>query len=1766
MPTHSMGSSAFMQSLLSTEDEQRTAEQLKSACDELKDSGASAFGSEWDSSLPADIREKCREVDMFIDQVLGEDVSMEQQTEAIEKCKTLIAQGQNAEEFRKIMSTFDAATKCGAVWESNAVAFRCATCGYNPCMSLCADCFQAGDHTGHDFNRFFSQAGGACDCGDPQVIREFGFCPRHGPNALKNRPAPPKNVVSVAEFVIPKLFVRLFLRFREQYRVCGRPDDDGSHRESGSSIGKMLVDSCSNLVTLIQDLINHGGPLRTVMADILLDTDLYDRLSKTREDDRVTVSLDWRSHAALRYSMGTLESICNDADRELIGPVLCEEMKMESLLHELSFWLARLYFPQKLVTIALSLLPVDHYQIPFATSFFALYPQSAQLLIESSNFEADNSLDGIGSRIIHISVQILSSESVCTALDDKLNLLRMLMVCTDRIIGSQLVPSYLIQDAEYWVTDKAHTPASRHEIVDCSNATVVQRHAYWSVVSDLHNALSHRNLTIKFLRDRQLLDRYCRFVSRLQGINLNWRVVRGEHVDYESRTYQTAFTVEWEASAATMWNLVFSIDSEVVDCYKALFANIVDQIKRWFLAIGMRSDSLRSSALRVSFHLPLHRHLAAVILRGMDTNLPVTLPDENTLRRLVVHPMRIQAARAEIAAGMWVRNGLGIRYQAFLYVQSHLCTAFADLDIALLQIAAANVNPEWFIAAILESFYLVDSFELRPKTDSSIELTDNWSDYLLEGALRLLSELLTIRANVGLSIVETVELEVATALCFSDKAHSQIKEILPEKSSRSENLHGRYLDDALEKLAVYSEPDLTDMDGRLVQGLYTPKQQVWLELFDPVFCRLRAAQLKDFAGACERYEKMLKMEKLIEQSAKPWPPYRIPSSKPHSLVRNVESLLNTPSFFGFLHVVLNKAVTKDGSVSETSLQLVIYLLTLAAELALSPDASAEKKSFIPFNDAIESVTEPWSKATTISEKFLVSTSNEEDNSVMTLIVKLLRMHSEKEKVNDFLKMADPRSAVVGDASFFISRLLALLHQNSVCRSRLDSILFGDGEESSAMDTSASPTMEQMEQKTTIAMRRAEVRKRQEQLMERLASRQKNIMNSLMKSEGLSQMQMDAMDTTEDLSIREYECVICNDSSPSSIIRPIGLIVRVQGSSTIGRSVSKSCAPINLLTLSEEKVSRRTKQDWIREKKKVLVDVLELQKADRFAGDSIFLGDGVEVKTCGHYAHAECHQAYTKTLRDDRQLRDNLQVNRLEYPCPMCRRAANALLPIAVSSGVEKSKLPDANFAEKLKRIRECLRSVGHEDLDARSPYAQSFLNFLGQCRRWSRRFVDEELSTVGHTLSLGVLKTNLQLLAYFGLEHIADSQLNRSLPIDALVHGSCWRVSDSDSDRMLQDWSALIRPVSTDVLHDGIGGSIPLLLCELDELLVRSSVAIISSASLTAHDKLDLLLAAYQAVLCAQVVQTSVKMVVRVSDSQLNEWKQKAANCSTEKQKVGILEEGFLKVLERFSIAHRQEQAKVVTTVIVDVNAELEAACSQIARLMAVLCRDCGLKQYTDDEVDFSSFASLHSYLIGNEAVRLEWVDDSIVMSWIKQLQFHMDASTKIVQLLTEETLSWRAGRLVDLPAAFDHLFAVFFKKTCDRCKTVPTDPCICLACGTLVCHRGDCCLERDLLPKSEIESHAAKCGDGASIFMSVHSTLVLIVEDGRGAVWGSVYLDSHGEEDRNLKRGKPLTLSEKRYDLLKTQWQLQSFSQTKLRWFNFDHLSLLLGDSHIQL
>ena len=47
---------------------------------------------------------------------------------------------------------------------------------------------------------------------------------------------------------------------------------------------------------------------------------------------------------------------------------------------------------------------------------------------------------------------------------------------------------------------------------------------------------------------------------------------------------------------------------------------------------------------------------------------------------------------------------------------------------------------------------------------------------------------------------------------------------------------------------------------------------------------------------------------------------------------------------------------------------------------------------------------------------------------------------------------------------------------------------------------------------------------------------------------------------------------------------------------------------------------------------------------------------------------------------------------------------------------------------------------------------------------------------------------------------------------------------------------------------------------------------------------------------------------------------------------------------------------------------------------------------------------------------------------------------------------------------------------------------------------------------------HSVDCGGGTGIFLLVLSSFIVLVRGPRASVWGSVYLDDHGEEDRDLK------------------------------------------------
>uniref|UniRef100_A0A183E6X5 E3 ubiquitin-protein ligase n=1 Tax=Gongylonema pulchrum TaxID=637853 RepID=A0A183E6X5_9BILA len=173
-------------------------------------------------------------------------------------------------------------------------------------------------------------------------------------------------------------------------------------------------------------------------------------------------------------------------------------------------------------------------------------------------------------------------------------------------------------------------------------------------------------------------------------------------------------------------------------------------------------------------------------------------------------------------------------------------------------------------------------------------------------------------------------------------------------------------------------------------------------------------------------------------------------------------------------------------------------------------------------------------------------------------------------------------------------------------------------------------------------------------------------------------------------------------------------------------------------------------------------------------------------------------------------------------------------------------------------------------------------------------------------------------------------------------------------------------------------------------------------------------------------------------------------------------------------------------------------------------------------------------------------------------------ADNEVERILRSEPLGYRRFTLLELPHSYDDLFALYFGRDCFMCCQVPRMPFICLLCAVLCC-LDNCCamVVRGETADNEVERHTMECGGGIGCFLSLTTSLIVIVCNHKAAFWGSVYLDSHGEEDRNLRRGKPLFLSERRLARLRSDWVMQSFDQLNLKFFSFENLITNLRDSH---
>jgi len=117
---------------------------------------------------------------------------------------------------------------------------------------------------------------------------------------------------------------------------------------------------------------------------------------------------------------------------------------------------------------------------------------------------------------------------------------------------------------------------------------------------------------------------------------------------------------------------------------------------------------------------------------------------------------------------------------------------------------------------------------------------------------------------------------------------------------------------------------------------------------------------------------------------------------------------------------------------------------------------------------------------------------------------------------------------------------------------------------------------------------------------------------------------------------------------------------------------------------------------------------------------------------------------------------------------------------------------------------------------------------------------------------------------------------------------------------------------------------------------------------------------------------------------------------------------------------------------------------------------------------------------------------------------------------------------LISLPDNYEHFLSQVTRNA--RCPTTGKPvrfPALCLRCGALVCAKLSCCVRNGVWAET---LHAEACGGGSAAFLLLQRCIVILVHRDRTVRLSAPYVDSYGETDDNLRRGRPLKFHAQAY------------------------------------
>ncbi|XP_060664254.1 E3 ubiquitin-protein ligase UBR1 isoform X1 [Drosophila nasuta] len=855
--------------------------------------------------------------------------------------------------LEKLQLEGNTATVCGKVFKNGEPTYSCRECGVDPTCVLCVNCFKRSAHRFHKYKMSSSGGGGCCDCGDDEAWKRDQYCELH----LANRKNPLESkIITNAVLERAEVCFSAILAFCVNYlqiepnaslqcldgeldgaNFCTVLYNDESHTfdqviQTLTKIAKCRHKDAMEIVAAIDregravvkcDTFKECNDLKTAIENQMIPPS--GMLTNPRHSQSLRTSvLNINSVACQQFALQLLSWFQEFLVRHYLFRKRFAQLvqqKNESfcirliLEYDVKLWkTARTCWHRLLIS---GMLMEYENKMVLAQEFSRRYATIVQDFISDDH---DHSFS-----IVSLSVQLFTVPSIA-----------------HHLIAQESILYKLLHTFYHVAIEKFIHNRRLHFSKNIASMAFFKRANY--ILYDLRYLLSLKpevlsnKLRNGFIEGCKALMPVLNVMQGMESITRQM----GQHMDYEPE-WECAFNlhiklastisqvIEWAASDVTLLRKLYKKTVQALLSNNFIVGN--EKVEPKTVA-GHVADCLiyDVSTHPVSIHLPLSRFYAGIYLHlGAHDLTYDSLQAETEALNIKLTPREIiepvlctQAMIAQVAAGMWRRNGYSLLHQLYFYRNVRCRVEMLDRDIVCLQIGASLMESNEFLIHMLNKFNMIAwaqpnyEAELAQSTvDDEFMRQLSMTDEFLELLIVIIGE----RWMPGVSLVteeDRLRKEIIQLLCIKSHSHSELSRALPDGNGGSND---SIIEDVINTVAVFKKPV-----GAESKGVYELKEHLY-EDFNVYFYHYTKED-KSKAEELQRERRKNKNELVC------CPPPMLPQLTP--AFKSMANILQCNVFLSITTMIMDRALDAHSrSFTESHLQKVLHLLGFAIQEELS---------------------------------------------------------------------------------------------------------------------------------------------------------------------------------------------------------------------------------------------------------------------------------------------------------------------------------------------------------------------------------------------------------------------------------------------------------------------------------------------------------------------------------------------------------------------------------------------------------------------------------------------------------------------------------------------------------------------------------------------------------------------------------------------------------------------------------------------------------------